>query len=838
MPNSYKSVAYSTTGSGSNEDVYTCGVVASVVKNLVVYNSSSTTAYAITVKIYKAASTTSYEINYQSVGARTAWNVLNSDGSINLQNGDKIQVVTSQAGLVVNLSYMESSVSVSGINLSAIADVSDVAATDNQVLTWDSATGLATWETSVAGGITNVTGTAPISVSGTTTKNVSISAATASAAGSMSADDKAKLNGIADAADVNQNAFSNIVTLGFQADGTTAVNLTHAAELTTDTFSVLFLAPLTLTSAGDDSVIVGTTAEANVNADWNAVSGDAQILNKPSLATVATSGSYSDLTNKPTIVSSVTGTAPIASSGGTTPAISISPASATDPGSMSSAHWTKLEGIAAGAEVNVNADWNAVSGDAQILNKPSLAAVATSGSYNDLTNKPTIVSSVTGTAPIVSSGGTTPAISIDASSATNAGSMSSDHWTKLEGISAGAEVNQNAFSNIAVSGQTTVAADSKTDTLTLIAGTNVTITTNATNDEVTISSNGGGSTNSFQTIAVSGQSSVVADSATDTLTLIAGSNITLTTNATNDEITIAASGGGGGTPAGNSGEIQFNSSGSFGASSGLFWDITNGRLGVGLNTGLTNEITASVADVNGIASFNTAASSATAGSNITVYSNDNAALVSGDRLGAFNFGGSTGVGTIGVGASIQGFSAGTFAPASIPSVMTFSTVPGAANTLAERMRIFNDGNIAIGETSSLAKLSIRGSGSTSGSSSLIIRNAGAGTLFQVRDDGKCVIGTGGVDGAIMLNIRGTTATSAESALRLWNSNSVTTFQVRNDGAYTFFGGALGLAQTGYTTFSNLTTLRTGDADTLTLGQLCDIVGTLILDLKIKGIIAS
>lgn len=51
---------------------------------------------------------------------------------------------------------------------------------------------------------------------------------------------------------------------------------------------------------------------------------------------------------------------------------------------------TKLNGIAAGAEVNVNADWNAESGDAQILNKPTLATVATSGSYNDLTNKPTI----------------------------------------------------------------------------------------------------------------------------------------------------------------------------------------------------------------------------------------------------------------------------------------------------------------------------------------------------------------------------------------------------------------------------------------------------------------
>jgi len=36
---------------------------------------------------------------------------------------------------------------------------------------------------------------------------------------------------------------------------------------------------------------------------------------------------------------------------------------------------SKLAGIAAGAEVNVNADWNATSGDAQILNKPTIPSV-------------------------------------------------------------------------------------------------------------------------------------------------------------------------------------------------------------------------------------------------------------------------------------------------------------------------------------------------------------------------------------------------------------------------------------------------------------------------------
>ena len=51
-----------------------------------------------------------------------------------------------------------------------------------------------------------------------------------------------------------------------------------------------------------------------------------------------------------------------------------------------------------------------------------------------------------------------------------------------------AEVNQNAFSNVKV-GSTTVSADSKTDTLELVAGTNVTLTPDAANDKITITTN-------------------------------------------------------------------------------------------------------------------------------------------------------------------------------------------------------------------------------------------------------------------------------------------------------------------------------------------------------------
>ena len=56
---------------------------------------------------------------------------------------------------------------------------------------------------------------------------------------------------------------------------------------------------------------------------------------------------------------------------------------------------------------------------------------------------------------------------------------------KLSEIVIGAEVNQNAFSNISVGG-TVIAADTKTDTLTLVAGGNVTLTPDSTNDKITI----------------------------------------------------------------------------------------------------------------------------------------------------------------------------------------------------------------------------------------------------------------------------------------------------------------------------------------------------------------
>lgn len=58
---------------------------------------------------------------------------------------------------------------------------------------------------------------------------------------------------------------------------------------------------------------------------------------------------------------------------------------------------------------------------------------------------------------------------------------------KLAGIESGANVNQNAFSNVKI-GTDLLVADSTTDTLEIVAGSNITIVSDSLNDKITISS--------------------------------------------------------------------------------------------------------------------------------------------------------------------------------------------------------------------------------------------------------------------------------------------------------------------------------------------------------------
>ncbi len=143
----------------------------------------------------------------------------------------------------------------------------------------------------------------------------------------------------------------------------------------------------------------------------------------------------------------------------------------------------------------------------------------------------------------------------------------------------------NTFSTISVAGQSNVVADSIADTLTFAAGSGIALLTDVANNSITIATYGfdvnsifatGGdmdtveeavtaeedlgsitdsiieaydlgiavTIDSFGIIAVTGQSSLIAESVADTLTFAAGSGVALVTNAATNTITIAAIGEG------------------------------------------------------------------------------------------------------------------------------------------------------------------------------------------------------------------------------------------------------------------------------------------------------
>jgi hypothetical protein len=118
-------------------------------------------------------------------------------------------------------------------------------------------------------------------------------------------------------------------------------------------------------------------------------------------------------------VTSVGGAAPIFSSGGTTPEISITAATTSAAGSMSAADKAKLDGIASGAQVNV----------------------ATNLGYTTATTTGTVTSS-TGTSA-----------TLPAATTALAGVMTNADKTKLNGIATGAQVN--VATNLGITAGTT-----------------------------------------------------------------------------------------------------------------------------------------------------------------------------------------------------------------------------------------------------------------------------------------------------------------------------------------------------------------------------------------------
>jgi len=164
------------------------------------------------------------------------------------------------------------------------------------------------------------------------------------------------------------------------------------------------------------------------------------------------------------------------------------------------------------------------------------------------------VTSIATTAPIT--GGTitgTGTIGISAATTSAAGSMSAADKTKLDGIDASADVTDattvNAagaimHSDLGTKGDLAV-GDGVGDVTILGVGTNGHVLTADSSETSGVkwaaaSGGGGGASLAFKTIAVAGQTDVVADAADDTLTLAGGGATTITTTAGTDTVTITS----------------------------------------------------------------------------------------------------------------------------------------------------------------------------------------------------------------------------------------------------------------------------------------------------------
>ena len=169
---------------------------------------------------------------------------------------------------------------------------------------------------------------------------------------------------------------------------------------------------ITLNQSSNATIFLdgGGSGSGEVQANWqeNDPTSLAYIQNKPTLATVATSGSYNDLLDTPTIPTAVQSDWTESDSSSIAfikhkPTIYDSTITIQQGGvnkgtftlNQSTGTTINLEGGGGGGSTQVQSNWTESDSSSVsfILNKPTLATVATSGDYDDLTNKPIIPSS-------------------------------------------------------------------------------------------------------------------------------------------------------------------------------------------------------------------------------------------------------------------------------------------------------------------------------------------------------------------------------------------------------------------------------------------------------------
>ena len=137
-------------------------------------------------------------------------------------------------------------------------------------------------------------------------------------------------------------------------------------------------------------------------------------------------------------VTSVTGTSPIASSGGTTPAISISQATTSTDGYLSSTDWNTFNNKQpAGTyvtSVGATSPVTSTGGTTPTIAMPqatgSVSGYLSSTDWTTFNNKGSgTVTSVSATSPVTSTGGTTPTIAMPAATSSVSGYLTSTDWT-------------------------------------------------------------------------------------------------------------------------------------------------------------------------------------------------------------------------------------------------------------------------------------------------------------------------------------------------------------------------------------------------------------------------
>ena len=134
-----------------------------------------------------------------------------------------------------------------------------------------------------------------------------------------------------------------------------------------------------------------------------------------------------------------------------------------------------------------------------------------------------------------------------------------------------------------------------------------------------------------------------------------------------------------------------------------FWPNEGGNVGIGTSNP-TNPLHVYSSTVGGLANFTTGMTSANnAGAGFNIYTDDGAAISSGDRLGWMNFGGSKdGAHNLNASVSFAGFAEENFSSTQAGSALAISTqLPGTIGSAnrTEKFRITGSGYIGIGTSS-------------------------------------------------------------------------------------------------------------------------------------------